>query len=60
VENVLGATAHELDALWCAAISGMPIINLRGAAISQVDTVNASWELNPAMSHFCCHVPPTT
>jgi hypothetical protein len=42
VENVLGATAEELDALWPAAVSGMPIINLPGAPVSQVDTVNAS------------------
>ena len=42
VENVLSATAQELDALWPAAVSGMPIINLPGADVSQVDTVNAS------------------
>lgn len=42
VEDLLGATAQELEVMWPAAVSGMPIINLPGAAVSQADTVNAS------------------
>lgn len=43
VQRVLDATSSQLEALWpTAAISGVPIINLPGAAASHAEIVNAS------------------
>jgi hypothetical protein len=43
VQRVLDATSSQLETLWpAAADSGVPIINLPGAAASQNEIVNAS------------------
>jgi putative transposase len=43
VQRVLDATSSQLETLWpAAAVSGVPIINLPGAAASQNEIVNAS------------------
>jgi putative transposase len=43
VDSVLAATSQELEALWpAAADSGVPMINLPGAPISQTDAATAS------------------
>lgn len=43
VETVLAAHAQDLEALWPrAAVSGVPLINVPGAVVSQAETVNAS------------------